>query len=805
MRAGPVRPCEALTAALRRLLRRQLEGSALQRGPGPVSVGRKFIRAFGENSFEPFSGLVTQSSGSNESSPEAQMNSRPTNHRNDFRTPTLEKNRPAGLEMLKVHRARLVLWIFFSTWTPQTFGQAQNQAAQAATTVQMQPSPPPEAASLVRFVGNRSFGETDLRNALADPLQQIRSQGLSVPLADDTAFYLGVFYRRHGYPLVDVRYRIYGNGRFLELDIREGPYYKLGNITFRGNRTFPPATLNDFMVGTTRARFSQFQKQLPFVEADLVTGTSLVQGYYISQGFPKVEIVKLETRPDQARGAIDAIVTIIEGPRYFFGPITFTNDPGIPMEIFSDKIRALTQNPTPFSDAQLATLQRDLTFAYKQVGHYNAVVTVTPDFDRLLPGGKVPIRVASTAGPVYRFGDIVVSQSPRARLKPDFLPNRFSELRGRIYSPHALQGINNALIRTGLFSGLDLQEKALPDDTIRLTLSPHEAQPKEFGVFGGYRTFDGVLLGANYVDRNIGGEGHIFSATAEYTGRGPQGLISYEDPWFLNTKNRFRAALGIEGKTVQGYTYTNTYALLSLTRKYGTQFSAGGLETGGFETGGYVEFKNVNLSDVTIDPKDLVGPGSYQLLTVGLTQTIDRRDNPLNPRRGWILALTASASEPTKGASTFLRATERFSYYFPIGKGLFAFGVRFGLIAPSSGGTLGIPIEERFVNGGADTVRSFAERELGPKDNNNNPVGNVARSVFNVEYDYPVFGDLFGAVFLDAGGLGSSPFDDFSTGIGLGARYNLPVGPLRIDYGVNPSPRKNEDFGAFHLSFGVAF
>ncbi len=53
--------------------------------------------------------------------------------------------------------------------------------------------------------------------------------------------------------------------------------------------------------------------------------------------------------------------------------------------------------------------------------------------------------------------------------------------------------------------------------------------------------------------------------------------------------------------------------------------------------------------------------------------------------------------------------------------------------------------------------------------------------------------------------LGTSPFASFSTGIGAGLRYNLPVGPLRVDYGVNPSPRANEDFGAFHLSFGFAF
>jgi outer membrane translocation and assembly module TamA len=33
----------------------------------------------------------------------------------------------------------------------------------------------------------------------------------------------------------------------------------------------------------------------------------------------------------------------------------------------------------------------------------------------------------------------------------------------------------------------------------------------------------------------------------------------------------------------------------------------------------------------------------------------------------------------------------------------------------------------------------------------------------------------------------------------------LPIGPVRLDYGVNPDRRAGEDIGAFHFSFGFAF
>ena len=72
-------------------------------------------------------------------------------------------------------------------------------------------------------------------------------------------------------------------------------------------------------------------------------------------------------------------------------------------------------------------------------------------------------------------------------------------------------------------------------------------------------------------------------------------------------------------------------------------------------------------------------------------------------------------------------------------------------------------------------------------------------AIFNPEYTFPIYGELLGAVFVDAGNLlpdARSPgLNDLRYGIGAGLRYNLPIGPVRLDYGVNPSPRDGEAFG----------
>ena len=460
---------------------------------------------------------------------------------------------------------------------------------------------------------------------------------------------------------------------------------------------------------------------------------------------------------------------------------------------FSAKIKSLTDPPKPYSEAELQNLQRDLTFIFKSKGYYSASVTVTPNFHGAA-GGRVPISVDSVPGAIYQFGALVENQEPNARLRPEFLPRRFAALRGETYDPEKLNDLYKKLYLTGLYDTIDVQEVPQPDDTIELVANPQEAKPKELGFYGGYDTFYGPILGANYTNRNIDGLGRIFSFKADYTGRGPDGEISYENPWFLESDIDFIAALGVSVKDLIGYSIQNYYARIRFTETFKK----------GIQTAAFLEAKESNVSSIVIVPESLVGPTSYQLITLGLSQTFDFRDSPTNPHKGWVFDASASFSESVDGSASFTRLTGRYSTYFSFGKTLLALGARLGYINAVQG-TAGVPIDERFFNGGSTTVRSFYETDLSPKDTENHPIGGLARSIFNIEYDVPIYRGPGRSAFLDAGGTGNTPFDNFATGVGGGVRYNLPIGPVRVDYGVNPAPRKNQSLSVLSLSFGFAF
>src|SRR6478736_5649797 len=99
--------------------------------------------------------------------------------------------------------------------------------------------------------GNTSFTDKELRSQLKEQITFIEENGLTSARADDAAFFLELFYRKHGYAKVGVSYTIEGATRF-RLNIVEGPLVHLGNLIFMGNRRVPSDKLFDYAVGPTR-------------------------------------------------------------------------------------------------------------------------------------------------------------------------------------------------------------------------------------------------------------------------------------------------------------------------------------------------------------------------------------------------------------------------------------------------------------------------------------------------------------------------------------------------------------------------
>ena len=107
-------------------------------------------------------------------------------------------------------------------------------------------------------------------------------------------------------------------------------------------------------------------------------------------------------------------------------------------------------------------------------------------------------------------------------------------------------------------------------------------------------------------------------------------------------------------------------------------------------------------------------------------------------------------------------------------------------------------------------------------------LGGAFQLLANVEIRYPLpvlaRWNFSGAFFLDSGNVWAQASDvssgdfnltsevdettveDYRYGVGVGIRYNTPIGPIRVDWGFPLKPdRFSGDDGMFYLSLGQIF
>ncbi len=642
------------------------------------------------------------------------------------------------------------------------------------------------AQAPVTFSGATSFKESELRAPLQEQLLDIQQRGLTTTRADDTAYYLAAFYRSKGYARVEVTYQI--RGGTLALTVHEGPRTLIRSLSFRGNRNLTPAQLAPYVTGTPPEKIAE--AKLPYSEGELSEAADRVRAYYASEGYLDAKVETKGTRVGAGGTAADLVLSIEEGTRYVFGAVSFTPGTGFSDAELRDALGAKPEGA--FTSYTADAMQRSLQTWLRAKGYFAVEVKSVWDKTKAV-NGRVNVHFEVKRGAQFRIGKINVRGIDRTR--PEFLQRRFADLRGDIYNPAEVDERYRELQRTGLFRRFRVTPKETGPNTIDLDVEVEEAKAREIAIEAGFSSYDGFIGGVRLVDRNLGGWGRPLSLRLEYAQRGFRGELLYIDPWFRESEWSMRARLYSEKREERGYERLAHGGRIDFNRKV----------TARWTLGAFLEATQSDLTSTGIE-EELIGPDNYTLVAAGITSTLDFRDDPLNPRRGWILANSAEFNT-IASEYAFTRFTGRYSYYYPIGRSLLAFGLRAGWIIPA-GDASEIPIDLRYFNGGATTVRSFAERELGPRDRHGYPVGGTWYTVANIEWDFPLVGALDGALFVDAGNLFNDEapnINDLRFAIGVGLRYKLPIGPLRIDYGYNPDRREFEDQGALHLSFGFAF
>jgi translocation and assembly module TamA len=353
------------------------------------------------------------------------------------------------------------------------------------------------------------------------------------------------------------------------------------------------------------------------------------------------------------------------------------------------------------------------------------------------------------------------------------------------------------------------------------------AEYTDRNFFGGLRRFD-LSARAGYAFILFGRANSPFSQGPFYTL-----TADFQQPHFLHRELQLHALLESSSNVQQAYRYLGGRAQIGLVWQPNRYFSI--RPSYNFEA--YRLWgSNPLLSSSSVGAPQLTfgctgDPCNVFLSYLEEIIEWDRRDNPLEPRRGYYLALSLQeGGGPLGGSFTYIRVSPDLRYFQPLGdRFVVAARVRAGTLLPLKGDQS--PIVARFFSGGANSMRGFGINRLSPLEavpqpiSTRNPstlaaplgslpgytygelpgitvpIGGHGLFEASVELRWELIKNLNIAVFWDMGlvtpeafggwgptlpGFAPSSVPYFANMLyaaGVGVRYLTPVGPIRVDFG----------------------
>ncbi len=652
-----------------------------------------------------------------------------------------------------------------------------------AETLHRVPNLPLEVA--VAGVGKAMQVRVD--SVIAKQLKLSAATGASAPLADDLAFFVQSRYHQEGYAEALASWEL--TAPSITLTVVEGPRYALGKITCTGVDPATEAELRPYLTSPTQERQGT-SSHLPYVLTEIQAGAGLMQRKLRANGYLDALVAEPVVTPEAATHTMSIALAITQGAQFTFGEVSLTGD----TEQLSPEVIVQVQQLSgqPFNEVTLETLRQAV--ATECVAHGYFAPTVTAEHPAVTTQ-QIRATLHVELGELFHVDEVRVSgdfaHGPQRVANAVFRPAI-----GSRYEPGTLDLFTRRALETGLYGRLEVTPTVVGPGALVIDVSGTEAKPKTLGFFGGYDTFTGPILGSEFRHVNFMDSGDTAGIKAQWSARGLEGRLQWIDPALFGTRNALAIDLYAETFSFLAYERHTAALRAALSRRFSRHVSA--------EVFGGISL-NQAISDDLL-PYEL-GPEEYTEENLGARLLVDHRDNPLIPHQGW---LTNVSAELVSGEVMFGKFDLTAALYHPLNKHWrVAAGLRSSLIY-SGGDIRELPIDQRNFNGGGNSVRSFKDRLMGPRSLlGETPLGDFAATTVNAELSYEVISNLELAMFVDAGSLGETSdafrFANLRYAVGLGVRYNLPIGPLRMDYGFNPDRHPGEALGALHVTFGFAF
>ncbi len=574
---------------------------------------------------------------------------------------------------------------------------------------------------------------------------------------------------------------------------------------------------------------------------------------YLADGFLAADVGEPELRM-LLDGRAVVVMPIVEGPRARVFDVEISGNAALTQNAV---INALgLERDQPFSYLALEQAERALKERYQEEGYYFAEVHSSARFSA--SGTRAQVRIQIQERFPVRVGEIVFEGAEFT--SESLMANMLAFESGDLLRPSRLRETRERLMELGVFGAVNVapRDPELAEQVKDVIITVAERRRQYFTGGAGVSTGQGVRGRLEYGHRNLFGRGIALtlSARAGYQVFFLQETLRdrfLELPIFDQIERvvsvslslpyiglpNLRATLSFShqrenernfGLTKNGADLTFTWrALRSVTVGFRGSFESNDVDVLGGES--YQQLLRDTASDVRLRNLLRVPEGRSSIGATGVQFTVDARDNPFDPSRGYLFRAEVEwartiATEEIDGESFFsnhLSVELGASAYLPLGEHddwVWAFQGKFGRMIHLSEQSVTYPNRQFFL-GGVNSIRGFLQDALIPQDLADELLANPDLTpdglvqggdtylLLRTELRFPLIGDLRGGVFFDFGNLWreTGQLDPLSLRptAGVGLRFSTPIGPLALDYGIPLNRRSalNEPFGSFHFSIGL--
>ncbi len=615
-------------------------------------------------------------------------------------------------------------------------------------------------------------------------------------------------YQKKGYSDIGIQYKTdldskTGKAR-VTFTISEGAKTEIDQINFAGNTVFKKKQIIKEMKTKPKNLLAFFNKSGQMSASQFDEDLQKIKLLYQNAGYQDVKITDSQI-VRMSTNKVNLNISIYEGPKYTVRSLSIEGN----TVANTEQVRSILKmkEGAVFGPDQSQKDIKAIEDSYGRLGYADMKVDL----------------ISTPAGPgllnlQYKIDEGVQSYLERINITGNTRTKDKVLRRELILAPGDVYDTVRVDISKKRLEGLDYFEKVetYPTDTLvpgrkDLNVNVDEKRTGSLNFGFGFSSIDSLLGFAEITQGNFDlagypnftGAGQKFRLRLQYGARRKDFILGLTEPYFMDRQLALGGEVFYREADYQSTVYSQrNYGFSTTLRKPINNFTQAKFE---------YRLENIGIFNLDSNVSDEIRAeeGDKLKSQIAFTLVNDTRDSPKLTRTGHKIEGDVRYAGGILGGDveTYgfnIEGTQYFSLPWDM---IFLINAEIGVV--DSWGNGDVPIFDRLYLGGANSLRGFDYRDVGPKDSVGNPLGGRTLGHLTLEYTFPVVEKVRGAFFYDTGFVSSDAYDfngDVNSDFGFGVRLDLPIGPIRIDYGIPiQSDTFNDSGGKFNFNVGYQF